>query len=143
GAAVVQTLHNFRLMCPNALFFRDGRACELCLGKTFATAGIVHKCYRGSRSASAAVAALAGTHRLLGTWRNSVDAYIALAEFARQKFIAGGLPSDRIFIKSNFLDPDPGPGSGNGGYALFVGRLSQEKGIGTLLAAWRELPGIP
>jgi len=143
GAAVVQTLHNFRLLCPNALFFRDGKACELCLGKTFALSGIRHKCYRGSRSASAAVAALAGTHRLLGTWRNSVDAYIALAEFARQKFIAGGLPADRILIKSNFLDPDPGPGPGDGGYALFVGRLSQEKGIGTLLAAWRELPGIP
>ena len=143
GAAVVQTLHNFRLLCPNALFFREGKACELCLGKTFATAGIIHKCYRGSRSASAAVAALAGTHRLLGTWRNSVDAYIALAEFARQKFIAGGLPADRLFVKSNFLDPDPGPGTGDGGYALFVGRLSEEKGISTLLSAWRELSDIP
>ena len=137
GAAVVQTLHNFRLLCPNALFFRDGKACELCLGKTFAVPGIIHKCYRGSRSASAAVAALAGTHRLLATWRNAVDAYIALAEFARQKFIAGGLPADRIAVKSNFLDPDPGPGSGDGGYALFVGRLSEEKGISTLLSAWR------
>ncbi len=143
GAAVVQTLHNFRLLCPNALFFRDGKACELCLGKTFALSGIRLKCYRGSRSASAAVAALAGAHRLLGTWRNSVDAYIALAEFARQKFIAGALPADRIFIKSNFLDPDPGPGSGDGGYALFVGRLSEEKGISTLLSAWRDLPDIP
>lgn len=143
GAAVVQTLHNFRLLCPNALFFRDGKACELCLGKTFALSGIRHKCYRGSRSASAAVAALAATHRLLGTWRNAVDAYIALAEFARQKFIAGGLPADRIFIKSNFLDPDPGPGPGDGGYALFVGRLSQEKGISTLLSAWRTLSDIP
>ncbi len=143
GAAVVQTLHNFRLLCPNALLFRDGKACELCLGKTFATAGIIHKCYRGSRSASAAVAALSGMHRLLGTWRNSVDAYIALAEFARQKFIAGGLPADRLFVKSNFLDPDPGPGCGDGGYALFVGRLSEEKGISTLLSAWRNLSGIP
>lgn len=137
GAAVVQTLHNFRLLCPNALFFRDGKACELCLGKTFALSGIRHKCYRGSRSASAAVAGLAGVHRVIGTWRNSVDAYIALAEFARQKFIAGGLPAARIFIKSNFLDPDPGPGPGDGGYALFVGRLSEEKGISTLLSAWR------
>ena len=92
GVRVVQTLHNFRLLCPNALFFRNGRVCEDCLGRSFPWPGIAHKCYRGSRMASAAAAAMVAVHRVLGTWREAVDVYVALTEFSRQKFIAGGLP---------------------------------------------------
>lgn len=142
GAAVVQTLHNFRLLCPNAVFFREGKPCEDCLGKTFAWPGVRHKCYRDSRSASGAVAAMSAFHRVKGTWRNEVDAYIAPTEFARQKFIAGALPADRLFVKPNFVDPDPGVGAGDGGYAVFVARLSSEKGLETLLAAWDRLGGL-
>jgi glycosyltransferase involved in cell wall biosynthesis len=138
---VVQTLHNFRLLCPNALFFREGKVCEDCLGKSVPWPGVLHKCYRGSRSASATVAAMVTTHRVLGTWRKAVDRYIALTEFGRQKFVEGGLPADRIVVKPNFVYPDPGPGRGAGGYAVFVGRLSPEKGVETLLAAWKELGG--
>ena len=75
-------------------------------------------------------------HRLLRTWTRTVDVYVALSEFAREKFIAAGLPADRIMVKPNFLSSDPGPGEHRGGYALFVGRLSPEKGLGTLLEAW-------
>src|SRR5205814_1104988 len=141
GVGVVQTLHNFRLLCPNALFFRDGKVCEDCLGRPVAWPGVVHGCYRGSRAASAATAVMTAAHRALGTWRTAVDVYVALTEFSRQKFIAGGLPAEKIAVKANFVYPDPGPGAGAGGYAVFVGRLSAEKGVETLLAAWRPLGG--
>lgn len=140
GVTVVQTLHNYRLLCPNALFFREGRACEDCLGKTLPWPGVVHACYRGSRPSSGAVAAMLATHRAVGTWTQAVDAYIALTEFARQKFVQGGLPAHRVVVKPNFVGSDPGVGEG-GGYALFVGRLSKEKGVGTLLASWQRLQG--
>lgn len=139
GVAVVQTLHNYRLTCPNALFFRDGHVCEECLGAAVPLPGVIHGCYRGSRLATAPVAAMLAVHRALGTWREGVDAYIALTEFSRQKFVASGLPADRIFVKPNFVHPAPPVGNGEGGYALFVGRLSEEKGISTLLAAWKQL----
>ncbi|MGC1306806.1 MAG: glycosyltransferase family 4 protein [Phormidesmis sp.] len=139
GAAVVQTLHNYRLLCPNALFFRDEKPCEDCLGKSIPWPGIVHKCYRDSLVASGGVATLLSVHRLMKTWANAVDAYIALSPFAKEKLIEGGIPSDKIKIKPNFIDPDPGYQPQPGQYALFVGRLSPEKGIDTLLSAWAEL----
>jgi glycosyltransferase involved in cell wall biosynthesis len=138
---VVQTLHNFRLTCANALLFRDGKVCEDCLGRFAPWPAIRRKCYRGSPAASAAVAAMLATHRALGTWQNAVDAYVALTEFGRRKFVAAGLPADRIIVKSNFVEPDSGPGTGAGGYGVFVGRLSAEKGVGTLLDGWRHLDG--
>ena len=139
GVPVVQTLHNFRLLCVNAVLFRGGVPCEDCVGKAIPWRGVARKCYRDSRSASAAVAAMISAHRLLGTWRNMVDAYIALSEFSRRKFIEGGLPANKIVVKSNFLYPEPGVGTGNGEYAVYVGRLSAEKGVETLLKAWRSI----
>lgn len=137
---VVQTLHNFRLLCPNGLFYRDGHVCEDCLGKSVPLPGVVHACYRQSRVASGATVAMLATHRALRSWTRTVDRYIVLAEFARQKFIQGGLPAEKIVVKPNFVAPDPTPGLGRGGYALFVGRLVPEKGVGTLLRAWERLP---
>lgn len=136
---IVQTLRNYRLICPNALFFRDGRVCEDCMGKAIPTPGIVHGCYRKSRVASAAVASMVTSHRLMKTWHRAVDRYITLTRFARNKMIEGGLPADKIVIKPNFVDPEPKVGTGSGGYALYVGRLSVEKGLDTLLAAWEQL----
>ncbi len=137
---VVQTINNYRLLCPKAFFFRNGRVCEDCLGRAVALPGIVHACYRDSRAASAAVAAMTAFHRARRTWADLIDVYVlALTEFAREKFIEGGLPAEKLVIKPNFVYPDPGPGTGDGGYALFVGRLSQEKGIRTMLAAWQQL----
>lgn len=139
GLPVIQTLHNYRLLCPNALFFRDGHACEDCMGKSVPWPGVAHACYRHSRLATAPVAAMLAAHRLAGTWTRLVDTYIALTEFSRAKFIEGGLPAEKIVVKPHFVDPVPAVGEGRGGYALYVGRLSVEKGIGTMLDAWKRL----
>lgn len=141
GIPVVQTLHNYRLVCPAATFLRDGHLCEECLGRKVAWKAVAHGCYRGSRAASAAVTAMLATHRAMQTWQTKVDAYIALSEFARKKHIAGGLPAQRLVVKPNFVHPDPGPRPSQeaGKYALFVGRLSEEKGLRGLLAAWKRL----
>jgi glycosyltransferase involved in cell wall biosynthesis len=139
GIPTIQSLHNYRLLCPQATFFRAGKVCEDCLGKSVPWPGVMHACYRQSRPATGALAAMLGVHRALGTWSRLVDVYIAPTEFARDKFIEGGLPAERIVVKPNFVHPDPGLGRGDGGYALFVGRLSPEKGIGTLLATWQTL----
>lgn len=136
---VVQTLHNYRLLCPASTFLRDGKVCEDCLGKAIPWPAAQHGCYRQSRGASAAVANMLALHRAAGTWNRTVTRFIALTEFARRKFVEGGLPAEKIMVKPNFVDPDPGMGRGTGGYALFVGRLSEEKGIRTLLSAWSQL----
>jgi len=141
GVPVVQSLHNYRLICPKALLMRDGRACESCLGKRFAWPAVVHACYRGSRTATAVVATMLAVHRRRGTWTQSVDRYIALTEFARKKLIEAGLPAKTITVKPNFLPEDPGPGEGFGGYAIYVGRLSAEKGVDVLLDAWSQMQG--
>jgi glycosyltransferase involved in cell wall biosynthesis len=143
GSAVVQTLHNYRLSCPAATFFRDGKVCEKCLGRSIPLAAVRHKCYRDSRLASAVVATMLARHRWRGTYRTDVDVYIALTEFARDKMVAGGIPREKVVVKPNFVDPDPGPGDGEGDYVLFVGRLSPEKGIDTLLTAWEHSQDLP
>jgi glycosyltransferase involved in cell wall biosynthesis len=79
-------------------------------------------------------------HRLLGTWRDSIDSYITLTAFSRKKFIAAGFSPTKIFVKPNFIDPDPGHRALAGDYAVFTGRLSPEKGLMTLLRAWERLP---
>lgn len=138
---VVQTLHNYRLLCPNALFLRDGHVCEACLGKAVPLPSVFYSCYRGNRAATASIASMLGVHHAMGTWRTMVDAYIALTEFSREKFIRGGLPSDRLFVKPNFVQSSLSIGHGDGGFGLFLGRLSEEKGIRTLLAGWSKLRG--
>lgn len=141
GVPVVQTLHNYRLVCPNALLFRDGHVCEDCMGKFVPWPGVVHACYRNSRVASGAIATMLSVHRGMRTWTRMVNVYVALSEFAREKFIRGGLPTEKVVVKPNFVDLDPGVGERKGGYALYVGRLSPEKGLDTLLAAWQRVAG--
>jgi glycosyltransferase involved in cell wall biosynthesis len=127
-------------MCANALLFREGQVCTECLGRTFPLPAIRHGCYRDSRLGSAAVAAMIAIHRIRNTWTERVDKFIALTEFARGLFAAeAGIPREKIAVKPNAA-PDPGLGDGCGGYALYVGRFSREKGIEIVLeAATQEL----
>jgi glycosyltransferase involved in cell wall biosynthesis len=136
---VVQSLHNYRLICPKATLVRDGKVCEQCIGRRTFWPSIAHRCYRDRRAATAVVAGMLARHRRLGTWNHAVNRYIAPTEFARGKMIEGGLPGEKITMKPNFVREDPQSGTGGGGYAIFVGRLSEEKGVETLLAAWRSL----
>jgi glycosyltransferase involved in cell wall biosynthesis len=139
----VQTLHNYRLLCAGATFFREGNICEECMVRQSLLPALQHGCYRNSRAATAAVVTMLAAHRTMGTWQRMVDVYITLTEFSRRKFIAGGLPADRIAVKPGVLARDPGAGQGRGGYALFVGRLCEEKGVHVLAEGWRRLSGIP
>lgn len=138
GVPTVQALRNFRLLCPGVLFYRDGKVCEDCSNKFVPWPSVLHGCYRRSRTQTVAPAAMTTIHRLAGTWKNRVTAYVALSEFCREKFIQGGLPADRMFVKPNFVF-DQGVGDGSDACALFVGRLSPEKGIDALLSAWSRI----
>ena len=131
---VVQTLHNFRLICPQAMLFRGGGICEDCVGR-LPWRAVAYKCYRGSVLQSGVSASMLALHRMLGTYDRQVACYIALNRFCKEKFIKGGLPAERLRIKPNFVVDDVAikPKLRSGG--LFVGRLSHEKGIHVLMQA--------
>lgn len=135
---VLQTLHNYRLLCPAASLYRDGHVCEECCQRGL-WRSVLHGCYRDSRATTAAVALMLQVHRQRRTWQESVSGYLALTQFTRQKFIEGGLPGEKIYVKPHFVHPDPGERSTPGNSALFAARLSEEKGISTLLRAWERL----
>lgn len=136
---VVQTLHNFRLLCPAGNFFRDGVICKECVDQSLLQS-LRHGCYRNSRAATSGVALMVAFHRVLDTWRKSIDRFITLSEFAKKEFVAAGFPSDKFVVKPNFTDPDPGERESAGEYALFVGRVKDDKGLRVLLNAWGKLP---
>ncbi len=132
GVPVVQTLHNFRLLCPQAMLLREGKPCEDCVGR-LPWRGALRACYRGSVAQSTVLAGMTALHRGIDTWRH-VARFIALSEFARGRFVAGGVPAERLRVKPNFADLALGPSDERAGL-LFVGRLSPEKGLATLAAA--------
>ena len=142
GAAVVQTLHNFRLVCPSATLFRDGHICEDCVGRAFALPGVLHACYRDSRAATLAVATMTAAHRAAGTYARAVDRFIALTPFMRDKMVDGGYDGGRIAVKANAVRVLPAVAARGGGYAVFAARLDAGKGVETLMRAWAE-PGLP
>ena len=139
GIPVVQTLHNFRSLCAGGLFLRNGKICENCLeGSPYKS--VLHKCYRDSHLGTLAVAHAIEKQKTRQVWKNMVDRFIVLTDFARKKFIQGGFPAHKLRVKPNFVTTSlpkgpPPPRQG----ALFVGRLSHEKGIEHLLAVWEKL----
>ncbi|RUM94487.1 MAG: glycosyltransferase family 1 protein [Thiothrix sp.] len=138
GVPVVQTLHNFRFICPGALLQRDGKPCEDCIDGSIINA-LKHRCYRDSIPTTGAQVWTIVRNRWNGSFRNNVNRYIALTEFAASRLAAGGLPREKITIKPNFLLDTPAMGKGEGGYIIYTGRLSEEKGIKTLLKAWQQI----
>lgn len=141
GVPVVQTLHNFRVACLNGMLLRDGQPCEDCVGR-LPWRGVLRTCYRDSFLASTAMATMLVSNRLRRAYRG-VDRFIALNSFAASRFAATGLPGDRIIVRPNFLAEAPAVGEGGGGYALFAGRLGEEKGVRTLVEAWASVPELP
>lgn len=138
-AARVMTLHNYRLFCAAAIPMRDGRVCLECIERGSSLPGLKYACYRGSRSATLPLVANIEFHRRLGTWQHQVDAYVVLSEFQREVVVEAGLPARKVHVKPNFCGL---PGAtvswaDRGDYVVFVGRLSAEKGIRTLLHAWK------
>jgi glycosyltransferase involved in cell wall biosynthesis len=139
---IVQTLHNYRLLCSNALFFRDGKVCEDCYGKAVPLDGIRQGCYRSSKLQTASLVMMTALHNRLGTWQNRVAQYIALTEFARQKFLGShlGLDPSQVSVKPNFsFDPALVMPDQKSDFFLYVGRLSVEKGIVPFLEAVRDI----
>ena len=149
GVPLIQTLHNYRLACLNGYLLRDGCICERCLGRS-PLRGVFRRCYRASFLQSATLAAMLLFHRAIGTWRRKVSRYIALTPFARDKFIAAGLPADKIVVKPNAFAAEVEENTSHPEIAktssgasmpdrlrvIYLGRLSPEKGVDVLLRAW-------
>lgn len=142
GIPVVQTLHNFRFLCAAALLQRNNRPCEDCVGASLWPA-IKNRCYRGSLLATLPLVTNIQLNHKSGKVSRLIDRYIALTEFARSRFVRGGVPKEKIVIKPNFVS-DPELNSSNlGTSVVFVGRLTAEKGVRTLIRAWRSIKDIP
>ena len=137
---LVQTLHNYRLLCVNTLFYRQGNICEDCLTGSF-TNGIKHKCYNDSYLQSLLMADVIQYHKRKGTWYEKVDAYICLSEFAKGKFIEGGIPEHKLKVKANFvLSKNSDTEFEN--YFLFAGKLEEQKGLEDFLELAANRPDV-
>lgn len=141
---IVATLHNFRLVCANALLLRDNKVCELCLGQSFPWYGVKYKCYHDSAIQSAMVGGMAAVHKWIGTWKKTVDLFLTPAAFMRSKLLGSSFnaPPEKIRVKHNFIsDPGMATADTREDFYLFVGRISGEKGVDILLKAFAGLPG--
>lgn len=138
GVPVVQTMHNFRFACTNAILLRDEKPCEDCVGR-FPWPALRHRCYGSSLLRTAAVVSKNVLHRWLGTYRKKVDAYIVLSEFSREILLRAGLPRDRIFVKPNFTADLGRPVTLRLPRIVFAGWITHLKGLHLLLEAWSGL----
>jgi glycosyltransferase involved in cell wall biosynthesis len=138
---VVTTVHSYRYSCIAGTCLRDQRPCEDCVGKTLKLSGLRHRCYHASAAASAALTLSLGVHHATGTFSRHVAKFIALTGFAADLLVRDGIPAERVVVKPNSV-PDPGTPVASSGPlkgAVYAGRLVEEKGIRTLLQAWRMI----
>ena len=135
---IVQTLHSYRLICPKGVLFRDAKVCQECIGSNFVPS-VIHKCWRDSYILSYFLARTLRVHFKNKTFQKKIDCFIALSEFSKNKFIAAGIPGEKIFIKPNFTHVAVPQKSETENYALFVGRLVDYKGINTLISAYQKM----
>lgn len=146
GVPVVQHVHNYRYVCINAFLERDGHACTDCVDRAVTWPGVIHRCYRGSLPDSAAATAVQLTHRARRTYHRDVELFLAVSEAVASTLRAAHVvPASKLAVCPNGLDPDPGarPPGRDEGYALYVGRLSPEKGVAVLLDAAARVPELP
>jgi glycosyltransferase involved in cell wall biosynthesis len=141
---VVATLHNYRLLCSNALLLRSGKPCELCVNKIFPLKGVIHRCYKSSAAASFAATSFSSVHKLLHTWQQKVDQFILLTDFAKQIIASSSLkiPESKLIVKPNFTPDIYNPAVKREPFFLFAGRLSEEKGVGPLVQAFQQMPEV-
>jgi glycosyltransferase involved in cell wall biosynthesis len=141
--ATVFTLHNYRIFCAAGIPMRKGEVCTECIDRRSVVPALRYGCYRGGRIATFPIAAMISLHRMLGTWQRHIDAFITLTEFQRRTVVGAGLPRERTYVKPHFYagPPDPIAFSDRGNRAVFIGRLSSEKGVDSLVEAWRLLGG--
>jgi glycosyltransferase involved in cell wall biosynthesis len=140
GVPCLQCVHDFRLLCPNGLFYVDGKCCERCKGGNYGHA-VIHRCFRASRVHSAVYAMSLGLNRMAGML-DKIDGFLCLNPFYVDKLVEAGIPRNKLFIRPNSLDmatihPDTWDGARD--YAVYAGRLSPEKGLLTLLDAFARL----
>jgi len=139
GCAVIQTVHNYRMMCINAALFRKRNVCTKCVGKLVPYHGVIHRCYKGRILASLLLTVAATIHNALGTWRRQVDLFLAVSVFCENILKSAGIPDSKILVK-----PDPMPrievnnGQHRKDYFLYLGRLSPEKGPDFLVDTWQR-----
>jgi len=139
GVAVVQTLHNYRLLCPAGTLYRAGKVCEECTHDRFFTPALHNACYRGSYAGTAAVAAMILAHRAADTWSRTIDAFAVPSRFSRDLFVSAGFPANKTLVRPISQKTPVSRTSPANNSAVFVGRLVPEKGIVTLLDAWSRL----
>jgi glycosyltransferase involved in cell wall biosynthesis len=141
GTATVFTLHNYRIFCAAGIPMRDGAVCTECIDKCSAWPALKYGCYRESRIATIPLAVMIALHRRLGTWRKHADAFITLTEFQRRTVVRAGLPESRTHVKPHFYADPPAaiPFLKRDGEAVFIGRISREKGVDVLINAWHRM----
>jgi len=141
GVPMIQTIHNYRLLCPKATFFRKNKICEKCSSGNYIYS-IIYRCWRGSGILTLLMSRILQYHERHGTFRKLIDHFITLTKLSRDKFIRAGFDPNSFTTKHNFVHaPEIDLDREIENYALFVGRLSDGKGVATLLSAWQEMEG--
>tara|TARA_R110002033_G_scaffold133508_1_gene173544 strand:- start:2480 stop:3610 length:1131 start_codon:yes stop_codon:yes gene_type:complete len=142
---VVMTLHNYRLLCPGALFLRDSKVCTKCKNISIPYYGIKHKCFQDSYVKSTLLASFIGYNKVNNTWANTINKFIVLTPFIKKLIVDSSLKisAANVIVKPNSTDDllDNNISKRENKY-LFIGRLSKEKGVEVLIEAFNKTPHI-